>query len=308
MNAGKSSLSTDHPVVGLGQASLDLLGAIPRFPEPDAKCELTELTVQGGGPTATALVTLSRLGVKTVFIGAVGDDDIGLSIRRGLMDEGVDVTHLALRPGGRSQAAFIAVDPGLSQRTIFWHRGTGIDLSPDDVDLALIRRARLLHLDGLRIEASLAAALAARKAGVPVVFDAGTPRNGYLELAALTDYLICSEVFFQNFQKDGDHRQGLKRLQEMGPKQVVVTLGSQGSVGFDGTSLFKQKAYPVRAVDTTGAGDVYHGAYIYGILQGWNMARCMDLASAVAALKCTRPGGRTGIPGIEEALCFMETR
>ena len=296
----------NKPVVGLGQASIDFIGRISHFPKSDTKCEFTGLTIQGGGPAATAMVTVQKLGLPAVFIGAVGDDEFGPRIRQGLADEGVDVSHVRVRPGGQSQMAFIAVEPG-GRRTIFWQRAVDAGLEPADLDLAVIRQAQVLHVDGLMIEASLAAAETARQAGVPVVFDAGTLRDGYLDLARKTDYLICSETFFRQFHPGRDEREGLKQLRELGPKHVVVTLGVNGSLGYDGRNIHRQKAFAVNALDTTGAGDVYHGAYIYALVRGDSMETCMRFASAVAALKCTKIGGRTGIPTVDEAESFLRT-
>ncbi len=266
---------------------------------------MTDLFIQGGGPAATAVVTLSRLGVPTMFIGAVGDDDFGRSIRTGLREEGVDTSGMVTVPRGRSQAAFILVEEHQGARTIYWHRGLGTTIDPDQLNLVPIRRACLLHVDGLNIDASLAAAQEAKQSGIPVAFDAGTLRDGYLDLAPLTDYFICSEKFFEAFQPDNNIESGLARLSALGPRHAVVTMGIKGSRGFDGRRFHDQHAYRIKAVDTTGAGDVYHGAYIYGILAGWPMADCMRFASATAALKCRQPGGRTGIPNLEQALEFM---
>jgi ribokinase len=292
---------TDQPlVIGLGQAALDFLGVVPSYPAPDTKCELAGLTIQGGGPVATALVTLSRLGIRTTLLGRVGDDDFGLAIRNGLAEEGVDVSRLETAVGGRSQVAFIAVDPGTGQRTIFWHPGQGTDPDLTLIDPSFITQADLLHLDGLKLKTSLAAARIARQAKLPVVFDAGTLRDGCLELVALTDYLICSEKFFRAFHPHKDVRTGLSRLLALGPRQAVVTMGSGGSYGFDGLTWHHQPALQVKVMDTTGAGDVYHGAYIFGILKGWDLPACMAFASTAAALKCREVGGRTGIPTLAQ--------
>lgn len=301
MNYNKSKIQ----VVGLGQASIDYLGLVPAYPKPDTKCEFTDLVIQGGGPAATAMVALSRLGVPAAFIGAVGDDDFGRFIREGLVREGVDISGLITAARGKSQFAFIAVEPGQGRRTIFWQRGLGIDLPLEKIDLDMVARARVLHVDGLDLEASLAAARVARAAGRLIVFDAGTLRRGSLDLAALTDYLICSENFFRAFHSSGGLEQGLKRLWALGLRQAIVTLGLAGSAGFDGETFHRQAAHQVRVVDTTGAGDVYHGAYIYGILAGWDMVACMRFASAAAALKCERVGGRTGIPNLSRLREFL---
>ncbi|MEW5724849.1 MAG: PfkB family carbohydrate kinase [Thermodesulfobacteriota bacterium] len=289
-----------RPVVGLGQASLDFLGRAPYFPEADTKCELSGLTVQGGGPVATALVTLSRLGRPTRMIGAVGDDLFGRLIREGLAAEGVDVSGLLTASGASSQTAFIAVEPS-GARTIFWLRGPSFDIPGPGV----LDQAAALHLDGLPPGPAMKAAREARVRGIPVFFDAGALRETSIQLCALTDYLICSERFFRDFHQGPDLGEGLQRLHALGPRQVVATFGAEGSRGYDGVREHFQPAYPVRAVDTTGAGDVYHGAYIHGVLSGWDLAGCMRFASAAAALKCEKPGGRTGIPDSARLREFM---
>ena len=305
----KNHKTNDHerPVVGLGQACLDFLGLVPAFPRVDDKCRMSELDIQGGGPTATALAALSRLGVGTALIGAVGQDDFGRSIRQSLVEDGVDVARLRTVPG-TSQAAFVVVDPKAQTRTIFWHPGSIGDYPLEDDDISLIRRARLLHLDGLHLGPSLAAAREARNAGTPVVYDAGTLRPGSLDLAALTDCLIVSEKFMRVYQPDGHWEEGLRRLRELGPGRTAVTLGPAGSLGLDDGGLYRQAAWPVEVVDTTGAGDVFHGAYIYGLLAGWDMAGCLDFAAAVAALKCRCLGGRAGLPDLETVRGFMGDR
>ncbi|MFH1134822.1 MAG: PfkB family carbohydrate kinase [Pseudomonadota bacterium] len=293
------------PVVGLGQASLDFLGVAPRFPALDSKCELSTLVVQGGGPAATALVALSRLGVKTAFIGAVGDDAFGPRIRNELAGEGVDVGRLLVAPGGVSQTAFVAIDEQTGARTIFWHRGRGLERDLTAVDFAVISSARLLHLDGLKLDSSLAAARVARTAGVPTVLDAGTLRPGCLELAGLVDYLIVSEKFMADFNPGPDPAEGLVRLKALGPRHAVVTLGERGSLGYDGEVFNRQPAYRVKVLDTTGAGDAYHGGYIYGVLAGWGLAAAMRFAAALAALKCRGIGGRTALPDLETVTTFL---
>lgn len=289
----------------MSQATVDALGLVPAFPLPDTKCDLTGLTLQGGGPAATALACLARWGVHASFIGVVGDDEFGRMILEGLKQEGVNVSAVTIQPGGSSTFSFIAVEEKSAQRTIFCYRGQGIQLKPDGVDLDLVRRASVLHLDAYDLPACLAAAQAAKEAGVAVVCDAGTLREGSMELMSLVDHAVCSEVFFRSFYHRDDLETGLVRLKALGPEAAVVTLGKRGSLGFDGRAFIKQPAFPVKAVDTTGAGDVYHGAYIYGLLAGWDLAGRMAFASAAAALKCEHMGGRAGIPDLERLQAFM---
>ncbi len=293
-------------VVGLGQACVDYLGKLPSFPLEDQKTELEEVHVQCGGPASTALATLSRMGVETSFLGSISDDTLGVQIVQGLRGEAIDFSHLKITPGYTSQFAFIAINEDTGSRTIFWHRGSVPHLTAADVDLSPFPASTTLHLDGLMVEASIEAAKQARSLGWTVVMDAGTMRKRSLELISLVDVLIASERFAEPLVGGpAANEKALKRLHEFGPAKVVITRGSKGSIGWDGEKFYVQKAYPVKAVDTTGAGDVYHGAYIFGLLQGWPMRDCMRFASAVAALKCKEVGARKGIPRLEEVKTFM---
>jgi sulfofructose kinase len=301
-----TSFTENIQVIGLGQACLDFLGRLKVYPEEDGKCELLDLHIQCGGPASTALVTLSRLGIQTSFLGSISDDHFGSEIVKGLKEENVDSTFLKITPGYTSQFAFIAITQPGANRTIFWHRGSVPHLGAGDVDLSPFSKAKILHLDGLMIEACLEAARQARKGGLSVVMDAGTMRDGSRELVSLVDVLIASEGFAEPLAGRGaSPEKALAALSQLGPKEVVITQGSKGSVGLSGEEIFLQKAFSIDSVDTTGAGDVYHGAYIYGLLQGWNMPECMRFASATAALKCREIGARKGIPRLEEIKEFL---
>lgn len=298
----------DIEVVGLGQACVDYLGRVPSYPSEDGKVELLDLQSQCGGPASTALVTLSRLGVKTSFLGAISDDPIGVEILKGLQADRVDHSFLRIAPGHTSQFAFIAVSRQSGNRTIFWHRGSVTPLKKEEVDLSPFLGARVLHLDGLMIEASVEAAQQAKARGLKVVLDAGTMRDGSLELVAQVDVLIASSRFAVPLVgENSTAEKALEALSGYGPREIVITRGSQGSVGWNRGQLVIQSAFPVDAVDTTGSGDVYHGAYIYGLLQGWDMRTCMRLASAASALKCRAIGARAGIPRLGDVLQFLET-
>jgi ribokinase len=202
--------------------------------------------------------------------------------------------------------AFIPISAGTGKRTIFWHRGYVPPLEPSDVDLSVFPKATLLHLDGLMIEASMEAARQAKARGMTVVMDAGTMRTGSQRLASLVDVLIASERFANPLVGvDARPETALQALHELGPELVIITLGPKGSIGSDRRDTVRQGAFPVDAVDTTGAGDVYHGGYLYGMLQGWDMQRCMRFASAVSALKCRHIGGRKGIPDLKIVETFL---
>ncbi|MBW1715158.1 MAG: sugar kinase [Deltaproteobacteria bacterium] len=301
-----TSIPENIQVIGLGQACLDFLGRLKVYPEEDGKCELLDLHIQCGGPASTALVALSRLGIHTSFLGSISDDHFGSEIAKGLKDEKVDSTYLKITPGYTSQFAFIAITQAGAKRTVFWHRGSVPHLRAADVDLSPFSKAKILHLDGLMIEACLEAARQARKRGLSVIMDAGTMRDRSRELVSLVDVLIASEGFAEPLVGRGaPPEKALAALRELGPKEVIITRGSKGSVGLSHKELLFQKAFSIDSVDTTGAGDVYHGGYIYGLLQGWDAPECMRFASATAALKCRQIGARKGIPGLEEIKEFL---
>ena len=287
-------------VVGLGQACVDYVGRVPVYPVEDSKMELEGLFTSCGGPAATALVTLARLGIPTSFLGTVSDDPFGVQIADSLEEERVNISFLKITPGHSSQFAFIAVTIGEGKRTIFWNRSSAPELTPKEVSLDRFPGARILHLDGLMLDAGKEAAEQAKKRGMTVVMDAGTLREGTLGLLSQVDILIVSEPFADALVgAEAPRQKALEGLRELGPRQVVITLGAKGSVGLDRNGFVRQHAFPVVSMDTTGAGDVYHGAYTYGLFQRWNMAECMAFASAAAALKCMNGGGWRGIPDIK---------
>ena len=294
-------------MIGLGQASIDYLGRVSSFPKEDGKEELLDLHMQCGGPASTALVTLSRMGIQTSFLGSISDDPLGVEIVKGLKKEKVDHSFLKVTQGYTSQFAFIAVSKDAGERTVFWTRGSVPQLKTTEVDLSPFPHARILHTDALMVEASMEAARQAKEMGLMVVMDAGTLREGYRELASMVDIMIASERFGTAVAgSDKPVEKALGVLSQWGPSQVVITLGSKGSIGWSGGKIISQKAFPVNVVDTTGAGDVYHGAYIYGLLQSWDMAKCMRFASATSALKCMEMGARKGIPTLEKTMNFLK--
>jgi len=295
-------------VYGLGQCALDYIGTVDAYPAPDVKCEMAALLIQGGGPVATALVALARWGVSCIFAGLVGDDLFGTMIRTSLDEEGVNTSQILVREGSGSQFAFALAESKTGRRTIFWRRPTGPRPQPEELDFSLIRRARAFHTDGLFPEASLAGARAAKAAEVPVVVDAGTLREGILEVARVSDYFLASETFSRAFVGGDKPVETCRRLAELGPRVTGVTLGERGYVALAAGKIIERPAYRVQAVDTTGCGDVFHGGFTYGLLQGWNAEKCLDFAAWAAGLVSLKLGGRAGIPALTEVREWCASR
>lgn len=287
-------------VLGIGQCSLDYIGKIQAYPPADRKCEFTDMVIQGGGPVATALVALARWGVSCAFAGVLGDDLFGRMIKESLEAEGIDTLGVRVRMGTESQFAFIAAEPGLGRRTIFWRRPTGPPLTPEELDIRRIERAKILHTDGRFIDASLNACKAARGAGVPVVVDADSFHEGLVDMARVSDYFIASENFSAAFLGKENPREACYRIADLGPRVAGVTLGPRGYIALAEGRLIEKPAYRVDPVDTTGCGDVFHSGFIYGLLQGWEYDKCLDFAAWAAALVSLKMGGRSGIPTPEQ--------
>jgi ribokinase len=181
-------------------------------------------------------------------------------------------------------------------------------ITPSEVDHELIASAGALLVDSLEPVGARAAAETARGAGIPVVIDAGTLREGIDELLPLCDYIVASETFAEQISSGRGVDEALRIMLDLCPRAAVVTLGERGSVALSPEGKIEVGGFRVRAVDTTGAGDVFHGAFLYAVLQGWDLHRICLFSNAVAAMKCRRLGGRTGIPTRDEALAFLRER
>ncbi len=295
-------------VTGIGQCCWDFLAMVDSYPPSDSKEEVLKWEEQGGGPVATALVALSRLGMECRFHGVIGDDGVGELVLGSLVNEGIDCQGVVVRPGTTSQRAFIVIEKGNANRTIFWQRPTGEPLSPAELPDDYLDNSRFLLLDGLMADVSLAAARGASRHGIPVMLDAGRRRPGMAELARLCDYVVAGEQFAFDLGWDGKDESFASVASSIGAPVVTVTCGVRGSLTWTGRGVIRQPAFPVPVVDTTGAGDVFHGGYVYGLLQGWELPSVLMFASAMAALKCARLGGRSGIPGLPQVLNFLRER
>lgn len=295
-------------VTGIGQCCLDYLAVFDGYPEINTKMEALLWEEQGGGPVATALAALSRLGVETRFHGIIGDDDAGEKIRRSLIREGVQADGLLKREKAVSQRAFIAIDKGSGQRTIFWKRPSGAALSQEELGPGFLEGTDFLLLDGLMRDASLFAARKAGEKGIPVMLDAGRLRDGMLELAKECDYVVMSEEFARDMGWKGSDEALQKEAKKISSGIVTVTLGEKGSVTFYQEEIIRIPAFEVKVADTTGAGDVFHAGYVFGLLKKWDMKDTLVFASALAALKCRRIGARAGVPGLEEVMRFLEEK
>lgn len=291
-------------IVGLGYCGLDYLCLAPRIPIDD-KVEALETLTQGGGPSATAIYAAGKLGAKTAFIGVRGDDSRGLAIDAGLKEVSVNTSSMIIRKNVESPAAFCWTEAETGKRSIVWTRGALKPVDPEELNLDLIASSKVLHLDGHQTKAALKAAEYAASKDVAVSIDAGTIVPEIEKLLDFCNIIIASEKFAERFTGKSNPEKSVKMLYRKNCRFSAVTLGSDGSLGFDGKELFRQAPYDVKVVDTTGAGDVFHGAFVYKYAKGGNWRECMRFATGVSALKCTKFGGRTGIPTLNELEKFL---
>ena len=299
-------------LLGLGASTVDVLARVERLPVEDENMRALEISVQGGGPVATAIVTAARLGARTAMLDLLGDDWRGRLIRDEFQREGVDVSGICFAGGASSPTSTILVKEGSGARSIVWAPGEAPELSPDDLPVAWIESARILHVNGRHWRACLQAVGLARAAGVQVSFDggAGRYRPELRELVPLVDVCIVAREFAARYTGEPDPQRAAAALLRAGPGLVVVTAGTQGSWVFprDGQG-FHQPAYLLeKAVDTTGCGDSYHGAFLFARLQGYDLKRAASFASAVAAINSGRLGGRAGLPRFEQVQSFLAAR
>jgi len=303
-------LTAKPSIVGIGMAIVDILTQVPHLPRPDEVIEVSSVVVDGGGPVASALATASRLGTPCAFVGCVGDDHWGSLIVAGLEAFGVDATHVYRRQASDSPRAVILADGRSGRRSIMYCRGSARPLAAEEVPMDLVARARVLHLDGLHGEAELAAAQEARSRGVAVSMDggAGPLWPGMEKLIPLVDLLIVAREFATERTGHDDPREAGAALVAAGSRHVVVTDGPGGAWSWVGETELHQPAYRVEVVDSTGAGDAFHGAYLHAWVGGEDPRACLRFACAVGALACTRLGGRAGLPQAKEVEALVRSQ
>ncbi len=293
-------------VIGVGAAVVDYIGVVDRYPDPDTQIEMQSFSKQTGGNVATALVTLARLGVDTGFLGKFGDDELGRQVHAGLLDHGVNLDGSIIQAGGSMGFAFIIVEAGTGRRTILWTGDGKAHLTAEELNHQLILSSQYLHLDHYSIDAAIAAAKIAKQGGVQVVLDAESVHPDIESLLPLVDVLIVCAAFACEYTGCDDCEDALNFLHKnTAAHTVAITAGDEGSYCRDNAGTHRQLAFPVSALDTTGCGDVYHGAFIYGLIEQWPLARIAEFASAAAALNCRALGGQSGIPDLAEVEQFI---
>ena len=292
--------------VGAGLNSLDHRIVLPGFPTRDGRTMILEEFRTVGGQAAVAMATVARLGGRARYLGTFGDDAEGAAVRTRLGEFGVDVSRAAVVSGVPNQHAIILVESEGGTRTILWSRDERLEVPADQVRSEDVADARALLLDNHDLPARLRAARLARQAGTIVVLDAENVRPGTSELVAETDVVLADRDFPARFTGIADRRASLEAIRALGPRLVGMTLGEEGSLLLGGDEMVIEPSIPVEALDTTGAGDVYHGAFVYAMLQGWSVRRVLRFANVCAALAIRRRGGPERVPDLTEVLALID--
>jgi sugar/nucleoside kinase (ribokinase family) len=289
----------------MGLNSVDFISVVPEFPVPNSKMKMLRFSKEGGGQVATAMVALSRWSIKTKYIGKVGEDELGQFSLNCLRQEGVDVSSVTIEPNATNQFAMIIVDGSTGDRTILWNRDERLMYCEGELRKEEIRSGKLFHLDGHDIDAALQCARWAKEEEIPIVVDLDKVEPLTSELIKEVDFVITSSRFPMLFTGISDQKKALLELQKHTSGFLCATLGHEGAMALVNGEFLSIEGLKVKSVDTTGAGDIFHAGFIYGLLQNWEVAEILRFANAAAALKCQDLGGRKGIPTLEETQKFL---
>jgi len=298
--------SSKVDLVGVGLNATDTVIPLTNYPALGSKVEYRTATVLPGGQVATTVVACQHWGMPTRYVGRLGDDTAATLHREAFAHAGVE-TQLITVPGGASPQSLILVD-GEGERTVLCRRDERLVLQPGDLDREWIVNARALHVDGHDTAAATVAARWARAAGIPVIADLDEIYPGVEELLENIDYLIVSRDFPLRLMAETDLEKALQQMQlRYGCLLTAATLGHDGVLAWDGKQFHHTSAYNVPVIDTTGAGDIFHAGFIFGLLQGWPLERQLDFACAAAALNCMAVGARGGIQPLDAIERLMAT-
>ena len=293
-------------VVGVGLNATDTLILLDRFPAYAGKVPFTREVLSPGGQVASAMVCCAKLGLRVKYIGTCGDDERGRIQMDSLRASGINIDDVQVRENCPNQTAYILIDQSTGERTVLWRREDCLALLPDSITPAMITNARLLHIDGHDTPAVARAAQIARQHGIPVTIDIDTIYHGFDHVLQHVDYLVTSSEFPVQWTGQADPLKALATIQnEFHLPVAAMTLGAHGSLARVDGKFYYSPAYVVNCTDTTGAGDIFHGAFCYAVLAGLPIQQTLDLSNALAALNCTALGARGKLATLEEAHALM---
>lgn len=292
-------------VAGIGQAAKDTIIVVDNYPKYGLKKKVEKIIFDGGGPVANALYTLSKYKIDTRIATIIGFDQDGDFILSKLIQGRINTNYVIRRENATSHLAFIIVEKSTGERTIFYKPCSGDDIKIQELKKDFFENISFLHLDGFQEEISIFAAKYANKNRIPVMLDAGSYKPYIEKIIQYTDFLVTSYAFAEKYGFDMTIKSFIKIVNYFKRPHITVTMGDKGSFSYHKGEYFYTPAYKIKACDTTGAGDVFHGAMIYGIINKFDIIKCIRLATVISALKCKGFGGRS-IPSMKEALFHLK--
>ena len=299
-------MSRASDVLGIGLNATDTLLLVKEFPPYAGKVAFDREMLSPGGQVATAIVACAKLGLRAKYIGTIGDDVRGDIQRQSLEGTGVDTSSLIVRSNCPNQTAYIIIDERTGERTVLWQRADCLRLKPSEIQTEDIAAARMLHIDGYDIDAAAHAAKVAHEHSVPVSIDVDTLYPGFESVLRYVDYLVAGSGWPAKWTKEQDPFKALSMIHaEYGTRLAAMTLGDLGSLALYQGRWYYSPAYEVTCADTTGAGDVYHGAFCYAILSGMQIDKALEFSNAAAAINCTAIGARGHIPELAEVQALI---
>ena len=294
-------------IVGIGACVMDTLYSVPTYPREDTKLRATLSKPAGGGPVATGIVAAAKLGESTAYIGNLSSDNGGVFLKGDFEKYGVDTELINIMDGYRSFTSVLWLAADNATRTCVFDKGDLPALVLSEKQKAAIRESELLMVDGNELEGAVEAAKIARGNGTKVLYDCGGLYEGVARLLALTDIMIPSEEFALGHTGCDNAADAAKRLYEMySPEVVVITQGKRGGIIFDGKEITAYPIYPAKVVDSNGSGDVFHGAFAYAAVSGYDYLKCCHFSSAVSAIKCMGIGARESVPDFQTVKKYMK--
>ncbi len=299
----------EFDIAGYDMPCVDLAVNVDVFPKPNGGTGINSMSWQGGGKVASGMVAAARLGAKCAMLGAVGSDDYGKFCIRDFERHGIDVSGMKVREEETTSLSIVLSDRETNGRSIVHRLGSAPPPTEEELDRRILESCRWFFISHVT-QVSLEAARLAKEAGAKIIVDADSYSTEMLENIGIVDAFVASEFFYRmRFRgREEEYEANCREVWKLGPPVVVFTLGAKGCVGYSQEEgYFQMPSFPVEVQDTVGAGDVFHGAYAVGLLRGLSPKEAARLATGVSCIKCTRIGGRAGIPDWETVQKFLST-
>lgn len=298
-----------NKIVGIGANVYDTLITTPFYPTEDTKLRATGVKECGGGPCGTGLVAASKLGASAAYIGALAKDSGGEFLLADMKRFGISTDFVDMVEGKSSFSSYIILSEESTSRTCVFNKSNLPDFEIDKNRADAIRNAKVLMVDGNELENAIEGAKIAKESGTKVLYDAGGLYDNVDKLLPFADILIPSEEFALGHTGTKTAEAAAKRLFDTySPEIVVITQGVKGGIIYDGNEVKSYPSFEVKAIDSNGAGDVFHGAFAFSVSVGYNYYESCVFSSAVSALKCTKLGARDGVPSFDETIEFLKER